>query len=176
MSKVQEFQDRVAQALLKTAETSGSHAITASITVSAPDRSHAAAEVHELLAYAMEVGNDKGIFTHFDVPPTDLAMVPAPSLQATQVALSQAMEQAHSVEVHRDALLKANMELAEALNDSVGAIGAMRDQIDQMKGMFPDDDGTIAEALKAGEDAVSKATQVLESAATASPRKAFRPR
>lgn len=51
------------------------HIITARITVKTEEKATAAAEVHELLAYAFEVSNDQGMFTAFDVPPqasTDL--------------------------------------------------------------------------------------------------------
>ncbi|QYY27508.1 hypothetical protein [Diaphorobacter sp. MNS-0] len=45
------------------------HIITARITVAADTKATAAAEVHELLAYAFEVSNDEGKFAAFDVPP-----------------------------------------------------------------------------------------------------------
>ena len=41
----------------------------------------------------------------------------------------------------------------EALAIASGAIDSLRTQIEQMKGMFPDDDGAIASALRDADDA-----------------------
>ena len=51
----------------------------------------------------------------------------------------------------------------EALRDTVGAMQAMREQIEQMRGMFPDADGTIAEACDAHDDAAQSAREALAS-------------
>lgn len=48
-----------------------------------------------------------------------------------------------------------------ALRDCMGAIGAMRDQIEQMRGLFSDEDGAIAEALEAADDAEESARAAL---------------
>lgn len=49
-----------------------------------------------------------------------------------------------------------------ALRDCMGAIDAMATQIKQMRGLFPDEDGTIAEALEAGDEAIDVAHAALD--------------
>lgn len=44
-------------------------------------------------------------------------------------------------------------QLLTTLRDAVGALGSQADQIGQMRGMFGDEDGTIQDAVDAGEDA-----------------------
>lgn len=43
-----------------------------------------------------------------------------------------------------------------ALRNASGALSSQGDQIDQMKGMFGDEDGTIAEAVEAGEESAEE--------------------
>lgn len=50
----------------------------------------------------------------------------------------------------------------QVLNDCVGAMQAMQLQIEQMRGLFVDSDGTIAEALAAGDAAQSQAGELLQ--------------
>ncbi len=52
-------------------------------------------------------------------------------------------------------------QLAAALRDALGAIDALSTQVEQMRGMFSDDDGTIAEAIEAGDDADTAGTAAL---------------
>lgn len=49
----------------------------------------------------------------------------------------------------------------QALRDCIGAIEDLRTQVDQMRGMFNDDDGAIEEADTAGLDALAEATKAL---------------
>lgn len=46
-------------------------------------------------------------------------------------------------------------QLLTTLRDAVGALGSQADQIGQMRGMFGDEDGTIQDAVDAGEEAES---------------------
>lgn len=48
-----------------------------------------------------------------------------------------------------------------ALEKALGAIDAMATQIEQMKGLFPDDDGTIEDAIQAGDEAGSEGRALL---------------
>jgi hypothetical protein len=69
--------------------------------------------------------------------------------------------------VAKPALAKAGgapvdtVTLTAALRACRGAMNAMRAQIDQMSGMFPDDDGTIAAACQDHDDADAMATKAL---------------
>lgn len=47
--------------------------------------------------------------------------------------------------------------LIEAAPDLLGALQSLLHQVQQMRGMFPDEDGTIAAAVEDAEDAVAKA-------------------
>lgn len=58
--------------------------------------------------------------------------------------------------------MKAGKTMAVlALNDCIGAINALSGQIEQMRAMFPDTDGTIAEAMEAGVEATCSARDAL---------------
>jgi hypothetical protein len=58
-------------------------------------------------------------------------------------------------------LISAAPRLLRALNECTAALGALRTQVEQMKGMFPDADGTIREALQDGRLAQRYANSVL---------------
>jgi hypothetical protein len=50
----------------------------------------------------------------------------------------------------------------EVLNNCVGTIQALRLQVEQMRGLFDDSDGTIAEALEAADIAQAQACEFLQ--------------
>nr|WP_280971433.1 hypothetical protein [Cupriavidus gilardii]WDE72672.1 hypothetical protein [Cupriavidus gilardii] len=60
--------------------------------------------------------------------------------------------------------LVAEPATVQALRACLGAIDAMRTQIQQMQGLFDDSDGTIAEALEAASEAQSAAIAALKPA------------
>lgn len=54
------------------------------------------------------------------------------------------------------------MAMKESLSNCRGAMQSMRDQIDQMKGMFPDDDGAIERSCEDHDHADEEAGEILE--------------
>lgn len=59
------------------------------------------------------------------------------------------------------AVLATIGKIEGALADAVAAIASLSHQVEQMKGLFPDEDGTIAEALRDGEEAADAITGAL---------------
>lgn len=55
-------------------------------------------------------------------------------------------------------------ETITLLRNAAGALDALLCQISQMEGMFDDEDGTIAEAVESGEDALAEIHHALREA------------
>lgn len=102
--------------------------------------------------WAVNEGNEVEVY--FGDPAEDIEEV---GLGEYVKALLAEEEAKRDPKLARIAELEAMLARANAvLDNAAGAICAMDDQIEQMKGMFPDDDDTIAEAIEAGEDALTE--------------------